>query len=158
MSIPPSPSASADGAPRAAVVVFIDRVECPWLRGLERGFRHCFAALADDSGWLLCDPLKDRILLTRITPPAGFDLARFYCDQGHRVLVGTAAPASATRGTPTVAPLTCVAIVKRLLGVQAATVLTPRQLFRHLVRPPMGFVEIDQEGETAAVGLDKEGS
>jgi hypothetical protein len=143
MSLPPAPSAPDDQAPRTALVVFVDQVECPWLRGLKRGFRHCFAVLADGHGWLLCDPLKNRILLTRIEPPPGFDLARFYRRQGHRVLVGRTVPTTSLRRPPVLAPLTCVAVIKRLIGVQGASVLTPRQLFDHLARPPQSFVEVD---------------
>jgi hypothetical protein len=150
MSLPLRPPALDERAPRPALVVFVDHVECPWLRGLKRGFRHCFAVLADGPGWLLCDPLKDRILLTRIEPPAGFDLARFYHEQGHRVLAGRTMPVSSPRRPPTLVPLTCVAVVKRLLGVQGASVLTPRQLFDHLARPPQSFVEVSG-------GLDSEG-
>jgi hypothetical protein len=120
-----------DGIP--TIVVFADNRTRPVLRVLRRGFRHCFAALRVGDEWIACDPLKDRIQLALIPRPADFDLAAFYASQGHRVLVGrTARPPSRGTGVPSL--LTCVAIVKRLLGIRAPTVITPWQLYRHLRR------------------------
>lgn len=120
-----------DHAARTAVVVFVDQTECPWLRVLRRGFRHCFAAVSDGSSWIVCDPLKDRMELTHLRLPPSFDLAGFYADQGYEVLIGQIRHLP-SRDRLALAPLTCVAIVKRILGLKAACVLTPRQLFCHL--------------------------
>lgn len=122
---------SSDPAPRTVIVVFVDHNECRWLRVLERGFRHCFAAVREGSSWIVCDPLKDRIALTLAPVPRNFDLAGFYAGQGHEVLVGRLRP-DRPRDRLAFAPLTCVAVVKRIIGIEAAHVLTPRQLFRHL--------------------------
>ncbi len=127
-------TARSSEAGRAAIVVFVDRVACWWLRPLKPGFRHCFAVLDRPQGWLLCDPLKDRIELGVLDVPASFDLPRFYAEQGHRVLLGRT-PADRPGRIPLgIAPLTCVVVVKRLLGVRAPWVHTPWQLFRHLTR------------------------
>lgn len=124
------------GAP--AIVVFADHAECRWLRPLRRGFRHCFVVLHQAPVWLACEPLKDRIELTVLNLPAGFDLARFYVQQGHRVLVGPH-PAPGPRRSAAPAPLTCVSVVKRLLTIRAPWVWTPWQLYTHLLRPTGGF-------------------
>jgi hypothetical protein len=125
------PTSDQDGTP--TIVVFADNRTRPILQLLRPGFRHCFAALRVGEGWIACDPLKDRIQLALVPRPADFDLAAFYASQGHRVLVGR------TAGQPPRAPalpslLTCVAIVKRLLGIRAPAVVTPWQLYRHLRR------------------------
>lgn len=120
-------------APRRAALVFVDQTECRALRHLKRGFRHCFTVLECGSGWLVCDPLKDRIELSVLELRPGLDLPGFYASQGHRVLLGQAQPAPARRRLA-VAPLTCVEVAKRLLGLHAPLVLTPWQLFRHLQR------------------------
>jgi hypothetical protein len=131
-----NPTPDQDGAP--TIVVFADNQTRPVLQLLRPGFRHCFAALQIGDGWVACDPLKDRIQLALVPRPAGFDLADFYASQGHRVLVGRAT------GQPPRAPtvpslLTCVVIVKRLLGIRAPTVVTPWQLYRHRRhREPLG--------------------
>ena len=126
-------------APKLALVVFVDR-GCVWLRGLKRGFRHCFVALRDRDAWVICDSLKDRIELFVLPVPAEADLASFYRAQGHRVLIGTTQP-KLHRGSLVLAPLTCVSVVKRLLGVRAPWVLTPWQLFAHLKLDVHRFIE-----------------
>jgi hypothetical protein len=117
---------------QCAVVVFVDQTDCYWLRALKPGFRHCFVAVQHGSAWLICDSLKTHMELTLLEPPGPFDLGKFYADQGHRVLLGrTASPVRRT-AVP-LAPLTCVTLAKRLLGVRAPRVCTPWQLFRHLL-------------------------
>jgi hypothetical protein len=123
---------------RPALAVFVDHAECRWLRTLKPGYRHCFVAVRDGGSWLVCDPVKDRMELVLLTLPARFDLAQFYAGRGHRVLVGRTRPDLPRRPLlPT--PLTCVAVVKRIVGVRAPWVLTPWQLFRHLSRGPAGW-------------------
>ena len=63
---------------------------------------------------------------------------------GRRVLHGPVAT-DAGAGWPDARPITCVEIVKRLLGVRAPAVVTPHQLYRHLLREDRaeaGFVEV----------------
>jgi hypothetical protein len=127
--------------PQPALVVFVDHTDCHWLGGLRAGFRHCFVALHADRTWLTCDPLKDRIELSALPVPAEFDLAGLYADRGHTVLLGQTRPGLPRRRLA-VAPLTCVTVAKRLLGVRAPWVLTPWQLCRHLRADACGFVDI----------------
>lgn len=143
-----------DGIP--TIVVFVDNRTRLVLRPLRPGFRHCFAALRLGGEWVACDPLKDRIQLARIPRPADFDLAAFYARQGHRVLVGrTARQPSCGHYIPSL--LTCVAIVKRLLGIRAPAVITPWQLYRHLRRceAPATWHLMDRRNQSAGdFGLD----
>jgi hypothetical protein len=122
----------------AVLVVFADHAECRWLRPLRRGFRHCFVVMRAGSVWLACEPLKDRIELDALAAPDDFDLAAFYCRQGHQVLLGERPPAR-PRQRFALAPLTCVTVVKRLLGIEAPWVWTPWQLYAHLSGPNGGF-------------------
>jgi hypothetical protein len=115
-----------------AMVVFVDRTECCWLRSLKRGFRHCFVALQHGRGWLVCDSLKGHMELTLLELPTSFDLGKAYADQGHCVLLGRTG-SLAQPPSFGLAPLTCVSVVKRLLAVRAGHVWTPWQLFRHLL-------------------------
>lgn len=114
-----------------AMVVFVDRAECPWLRVLERGYRHCFVALWAGSGWIICDSLKHHMELGFLKQVRGFNLAGWYASQGHRVLLGRIATPTFRQSTP-VSLLTCVSVAKRILATPAPFVLTPSQLFRHL--------------------------
>jgi hypothetical protein len=130
---------SGHDLPAAPVlVVFADQTGCPWLRVLRRGFRHCFVVLRTGSIWLACEPLKDRIELDALALPDDFDLAAFYHEQGHQVLLGQRPPPKARRRLA-VAPLTCVTVVKRLLAIDAPRVWTPWQLYMHLRAPKGGF-------------------
>jgi hypothetical protein len=134
-----SPGRCHHEPPAAAVlVIFADHAACPWLRPLRRGFRHCFVVMRAGSVWLACEPLKDRIELDALAVPDDFDLAAFYCQQGHQVLLGERLPARA-RSRFALAPLTCVTVVKRLLGIDAPWVWTPWQLYAHLSGPKGGF-------------------
>lgn len=120
------------GRGRPALVVFVDRAECRWLKMLRPGFRHCFAVLRDGPLWLACDSLLDRIVLHGLDLPADEDLGRLYAEQGHVVLAGQTEEPTGTPGRPRLAPLTCVTVVKRVLGLRAPAVVTPWQLYRHL--------------------------
>ena len=97
-----------DSLPRTALVVFVDQTECPWLRVLRRGFRHCFAAVSDGSSWIVCDPLKDRMEINLLRLPADFDLAGFYAGKGYEVLIGHVRRVPC-RDRLALAPMTCVA-------------------------------------------------
>ena len=127
--------------PRLALVVFVNHADCRWLRGLRPGFRHCFVALRDGVTWLSCDPLKDRIELSLLPVAPSFDLPGFYVKRGHTVLLGTTRP-NLPRHPLAIAPLTCVTIAKRLLGVRAPWVLTPWQLCRLLQGQAHGFLTV----------------
>jgi len=122
----------------SVLVVFADHASCVWLQFLQRGFRHCFVVLRAGAVWLACEPLKDRIELDVLALPPDFDLAAFYGAQGHRVLQGRRPPPRPRRAFAP-APLTCVTVVKRLLGIYAPRVWTPWQLYAHLTAPELGF-------------------
>jgi hypothetical protein len=113
-------------------LAFGGEADRPWLRPLRRGFRHCFAALADEAGWTVLEPLSGRLLVARLPVPAGFDLPAFYRRAGLSV-VGPFAPMPPAAGRwPALAPLTCVGVCRALLGPGAPFALTPYGLFRAL--------------------------
>jgi hypothetical protein len=152
LAIPPGrPAALApDNDPRRALLVFVDRPDCRWLRWLRPGFRHCFVVLRLDDEWLACDPLLHRLELQRLRLPADFDLATFYVERGHRVLMGwTDAPTPPI--LPSLEPLTCVSVAKRALGLRASRVLTPWQLYRWLLRDrdAANWAEVDPRSSPA---------
>lgn len=118
---------------RRALVVFVDHTHCRWLGWLKRGFRHCFVVVQHEACWVVCDSLKSHMELALLELPESFDLAGFYTDQGHHVLVGHTA-SNGCHHPFSLAPLTCVTVAKRLLGVRDPRVHTPWQLFAHLSR------------------------
>jgi hypothetical protein len=113
-------------------IAFGGEADQAWLRPLRRGFRHCFAALGDDAGWTVLEPLSGRLLVARLPVPGTFDLPGFYRRAGLAVL-GPFVPAEAAgRRLPNLSPFTCVTLCRALLGPGAPFALTPYGLFRRL--------------------------
>jgi hypothetical protein len=121
-------------AGQEAWIAFGGQADQPWLRALRPGFRHCFAALRDEAGWTVVEPLSGRLLVGRLTVPAEFDLPGFYRRAGLAVL-GPFVPGTVrARRLPPLLPFTCVALCRAVLGAGAPFALTPWGLFRRLSR------------------------
>ncbi|NKC29433.1 hypothetical protein [Falsiroseomonas selenitidurans] len=121
---------------QALWIAFGGVADQPWLHLLRPGFRHCFAALSDEAGWTVVEPLSGRLLVARLPVEAGFDLPDFYRRAGLRVL-GPFRPEGpamgpAPRRWPVLVPLTCVGLCRALLGTAAPAAWTPWQLFQAL--------------------------
>ena len=110
---------------------FGGRADQAWLRLLRPGFRHCFAALRDGTGWTVLDPLSGRLLVTRLQVGGDFDLPGFWRRAGCRVL-GPFSPADPAPGLPWLSPLSCVSLCRALLGPHAPFALTPYRLYLRL--------------------------
>lgn len=123
----------AEALPESAVwVAFSGRADLPWLRVLRPGFRHCFAAIADGSGWTLVDPLARRLVVQRLAVAPEFDLPAFWRRAGFRVLGPFTPAAPAPSLLPPLAPFNCVTACLRLLGLNRPFALTPFGLYRTL--------------------------
>jgi hypothetical protein len=127
----PAHRRAAESRPQTLWLAFGGGADQAWLRLLRPGFRHCFAALRDDDGWTVLDPLSGRLLVTRLTVPADFDLPGFWRRAGCRVL-GPFVPAVPRAGWPGVIPLSCVSLCRALLGPGAPLAVTPHGLFQRL--------------------------
>jgi hypothetical protein len=123
---------AGDGVGQTVWLAFGGVADQPWLRLLRPGFRHCFAALGDEAGWTVLEPLSGRLLVARLPVAAGFDLPGFYRRAGLAVL-GPFTPGEASaRLLPPVAPMSCVSLCRALLGDAAPFAITPYGLFRAL--------------------------
>ena len=121
-------------APQQVWIAFGGEADQPWLRPLRRGFRHCFAALRDEAGWTVLEPLSGRLLVARLAVPATYDLPGFYRRAGLAV-VGPFAPGPArARRLPALMPFTCVGLCRAVIGGGAPFALTPWGLFRRLAK------------------------
>jgi hypothetical protein len=118
--------------PSAVWVAFSGRADLPWLRLLRPGFRHCFCAIADATGWTVVDPLSRRLVVQRLAVAPEFDLPAFWRRAGFRVLGPFTPVAPTPRLWPSLAPFTCVTACLRLLGMRGWGVLTPFGLYRRL--------------------------
>lgn len=128
----------ADGAPAdlteeavVALVVFTGMTGIRWLKPLRSGFRHCFVVVFQGDTAIVCDPLSNQMLLGSVRPATPAVVSDWYCERGFTV-VATEICEAPRRGA-LLRPLTCVEIVKRVLGISAPFVLTPWQLYRHLL-------------------------
>lgn len=131
--VTPRLRASRD-APQQVWIAFGGEADRFWLRPLRRGFRHCFAALRDEAGWTVLEPLSGRLMVMRLAVPAAFDLPGFYRRAGLAV-VGPFAPGPAQTGwLPRLVPLNCVALCRAVLGAGAPRAITPWGLFRRLMK------------------------
>jgi hypothetical protein len=123
---------AADETAQAVWIAFGGAADQAWLHLLRPGFRHCFAAVRDDAGWTVLEPLSGRLLVARLPVPVAFDLPGFYRRAGLRVL-GPFLPADAApRRLPSLAPFTCVTLCRAVLGPAAPPAWTPFQLFMAL--------------------------
>lgn len=116
-----------------AWVAFEGRTDAWWLRLLKPGFRHCFVVVEDGGRWIVVDPVSPFTHVALVTPPGKGGVAGWLAGMGLTV-VETAVCRTHTRPAPW-APFTCVEAVKRVLGLHAARIVTPWQLYRHLTRP-----------------------
>ncbi len=116
-------------ATQRAWIVFGGRADHAWQRWLRPGFRHCFAAIEDEQGWLVLEALTGRLLLTRLDVPSGFDAPAFYRRAG-MVPVGPFALDETTLGpTRGPLPLNCVSVCRAVLGPHAPRAWTPYGLY-----------------------------
>lgn len=140
---------------RQALVVFEDRTDARVLRCLRPGFRHCFCLTGNGTLWTLCDPLKSRLALATIDGLGAAELAEHFATGGRTVILGAIADGTSP-GRPSLRPVTCVEIVKRLVGLRTARVTTPYQLYRRLLdgapgEPP--FTDLTARGELRQTSL-----
>ncbi|MFV3127613.1 hypothetical protein [Niveispirillum sp. KHB5.9] len=117
-----------------ALLVFCHETEIAWLRWLKPGFRHVFLALPMPGGWVTLDPLSTQLEVEFHPLPADADLAAWFRARGHIVLAAVLRPPLPVQWP--LAPFTCVTVAKRVLGIRAAHVQTPWQLYRHLGGAP----------------------
>ena len=123
---------AAEPGGQAVWIAFGGHADQAWLRLLRPGFRHCFAAVSDEGGWTVLEPLSGRLMVARLPVAPGFDLPDFYRRAGLRVLgpfqVGEPAPSL----LPALLPLNCVSLCRALLGSAGPFAMTPFGLFRAL--------------------------
>ncbi len=113
------------------LVVFSDDTDLWWLKWLKRGFRHCFVVMRLGGQWVAIDPMAHHVQITVPQLPTDFDLKNWFCAQGLRVIEGYPAPALLRCYPPIF--LSCVELVKRILGVRHPLIITPSQLYQYLL-------------------------
>ena len=123
---------SASGREVSVLVVFADAPEKRLLRILKPGFRHCFVLVSGVRAgeWICLDPQSHRVRCESWCYSPIFDPAAYYRGLGHHC-IWARYPASIAHKVR-FGPMSCVELVKRLLGISAIWIITPWQLYRHL--------------------------
>ncbi|MBI1326006.1 MAG: hypothetical protein GC136_00010 [Alphaproteobacteria bacterium] len=111
-------------------VIFINHTDFKFLKLLKRGFRHCFALIRNGKKTFVVDPLMNNLCLFELTPKQFEKLQAELRAQKATVVDAVAIPA----GKDFIFGFySCVAVIKRLLGVHKPFVLTPYQLYKYLI-------------------------
>jgi len=113
-----------------ALVVFSNETDLWWLKFLKRGFRHCFVVIRLHDKWVTIDPMAHFLEISLPDLPDGFDLARWFRKNG-MIVVETYIRYPERRPYPPFF-LSCVEVVKRILGLHLPLILTPAQLYKFL--------------------------
>jgi len=114
-----------------AWVVFSTHADLLWIHILKPGFRHCFVLINDGEGWLSLDPMLHHMDMKAHREVSNdFDLPEWLRGRGLTVI-----PAKLNRLKQVPAPvelMTCVSIIKRILGIHNIFIITPYQLYKYL--------------------------
>jgi hypothetical protein len=107
-----------------------DKLTSRWQWLLAPGFRHCGVAVQVPQGWIM---VEDTGLTAHLAfyQTTAFALTRELETHGCVVVAAKVQPAWPR---PWLRPLTCVELVKHVLGLRAWRVWTPLQLYRRLKR------------------------
>ena len=113
-----------------ALIVFSGKTEVWWLRILRPGFRHCYVLIESYGNWLVYNPASHRTDIHVVGAYPYADLVHWLFTQECTV-AGYRISHTPKRCAP-IRPYTCVEAIKRLLGIRAAGIFTPWQLYLYL--------------------------
>ncbi len=111
------------------LVVFSGRADFWWQRLLRPGFRHCAVVLPVGDNSLILDPILSRLQLRFLVATAE-EIAASLRRRGFVIIETSINREPVASGLPGI--WTCVEAVKRVLGLRAAAVQTPWQLYRYI--------------------------
>jgi len=115
-----------------ALVVFSDNTGLWWLKLLKSGFRHCFMILETDRGYVWLDPLSQRFTVRLLDGMEYDGLKEWYENQGMKV-IPVLVNEQGNRPFPW-GVMSCVEVIKRVIGVRQGMIFTPWQLYQYLKR------------------------
>lgn len=117
--------------PMQVWVVFTGEADMRILRVLRTGFRHCYILVKDGGRWISVDPMANRLELSlHHHVPEDFDLPAWLHARGQVVVPAYARMAE--KAMP-ISLMTCVEVVKRYLCIRSRRIVTPYQLYKHLM-------------------------
>jgi hypothetical protein len=118
--------------PVSAYVIFSDHTDQWWLRGLRRGFRHCYVALPMGGHMVLLDPVLGQMRVVMQDELSVDQFINHLRSNGLNIVFVDINYKNIN--FPILAIDSCVAIIKRILGLSAPFIITPYQLYHYLLR------------------------
>ena len=110
-----------------AIVGFGGKPTLWFMRFFKKGFYHCILALGNEEEWIVIDPL---LHFTDLIMIKDSDIRHFFKKHGYRFVETKVEEPKHIQLR--VMPYTCVETVKRFIGVEKSSILTPYQLFCYL--------------------------
>lgn len=125
-----------------AIVVFSGQTDFWWQRLLKPGYRHCGVLIECGDRWVVLEPLAERLDVRILGASSPVALKRAL---RRRQLLAIETEVLLT-ASPVLVPglFTCVEAVKRALGIRAAWVQTPWQLYKKIQNRK---ISLDIDGE-----------
>ncbi len=119
------------------ILVIFSGISSLWyLKFLKNGFKHCFVIIEDGDGSLLLDSLSVGVNLCRINCDID-EVRNWYEDNDFRVLEVKNSDERESVGLM-LGIFTCVEMVKHVIRLRKASVLTPYQLYRYMINKEIG--------------------
>ncbi len=112
-----------------AIIAFGGQPHFRWMKLLKRGFYHTMIILPDNHRYILIDPLAGCIDVMEIHVN---NIENIMIERGYRVFHFWINDLNDSCFYPSI--LTCVGVVKRILGIRRYGILTPFQLFKYFLR------------------------
>lgn len=106
---------------------------------LHRDFKHCLIVLRRCDEWIYIDPLRSVLIKQNFGNVTAANIAELYIKRNYRIVCGQRCRKHVNKKSHIqMLDRTCVSICKRFIGVEASTVITPYQLYWHLLRNGKG--------------------
>jgi len=130
---------------RELYLIFQDTADFPCAKFLTKGFKHVFAIEKQPLGWTCIDPNRFDLMLDILPARWEADLMAHYLRNkpGDTILKVMLTPRNeATILRPSI--LSCVSLIKYVLGVSWPLVWTPWQLYEQLITQSNDGMEVSQ--------------
>ncbi len=115
-----------------AWLVCTNQTDLKTLKFFKKGFRHCFIVIHDGAHWISVDPMSNQMEIIVHNVEPDFDLPSWLRTRGHKIIEAPLAQ-RINKAAP-VMLFTCVEACKRILGIRNMLILTPWQLYQHILK------------------------
>lgn len=115
-----------------AIIIFSDNTDIKILKFLKKGFRHCLAVIEFNGTWIIYEPLCNKTKISVLNNTSEDDIVSSFSMIGAKV-IKTKIQENETNNGNFLVPTTCVSSIKRILGINKFSIITPWQLYNFLI-------------------------